>query len=192
MAEIVLGDFTGTIDSLNGGGFAQEEQRVVSFHDTDPLSVMPHGDRLLVEILFVDETTKSGIELVRQNEKDKEHDLGWSAGVVINVGSGHRLDTPDQAVVIKTTEKGLNDSIGLVAVDPDTGDGVIMAQSKVPMPFKRGMVVLLAKYAGSELKLRDKTYRIITQAHVIAVLTGVKMRVGPDEGEAEEMNDDVG
>jgi co-chaperonin GroES (HSP10) len=155
-----------------------EEQRIVSLEEQDPLTLIPHGDRLLLEVLWVDETRASGIEIVRSDDAAKETEMGWFAGLIINKGSGHRLDSPDQAILIKTTEKVTNEAARLVMVDDETGEGVWMAPSSVPMPFDRGMVVMGAKYAGSKIFLRGKEYRIITQSHVIGVFTGVKMRVG--------------
>jgi co-chaperonin GroES (HSP10) len=158
--------------------------REVTIQDQDPLKLIPHGDRLLVEVVAVNETTDSGITLVREGNKGTEVDLGWCAGVVINVGNGHRLDVPDQAVAIsteiKTDDKGAPVDVHpfLVLADTATNSAVAMVPSTVPMPFARGMVVMCAKYAGSDIKLRGKQYKIITQAHVIGVFTGVKMAVG--------------
>lgn len=152
--------------------------RAVSIRDTDPLSLIPHGDRLLVEVLLVDETTAGGIHLARTNDSGAETDMGWAVGLVVNVGNGHRLDTPDQAVALSSTEKGPGGLV--VMVDPDVNaqpNTVVMVPSTVPMPFVRGMVVLLAKYSGSELKFHDRTFRVITQAHVLAVFSNVKMNV---------------
>ena len=163
---------------------------VVRFQDQDPLTIIPHGDRLLVEVLAVNETTDSGIIVVR-DEKNKEHDLGWSAGVVISVGNGHRLDTPDQAVVIQSKmEQDGTDEAGnakykaheyIRLADTETGSSVAMIPSTVPMPFARGMVVMCARYAGSDIQLQGKPYKIITQAHVIAVFSGIRVNVGDDQ-----------
>lgn len=161
-----------------------EDKHVVSIQDQDPLTLIPHGDRLLLEVVAVDETTPSGIVVARTDDKSKEHELGWSAGVVINVGNGHRLDVADQAVALATIVKQ-DDQGNLVDVhpflriaDPETRTAVAMMPSTVPMPFVRGMVVMTARYAGSDIKLRGKEYKIITQAHVIGVFTGIKMQVG--------------
>ena len=104
--------------------------------------------------------------------------------MVINVGNGHRMDVPDQAVALATEidvdDKGnpINVHPFLRIADPKTRTAVAMMPSTVPMPFARGMVVMCARYAGSDIKLRGKDYKIITQAHVIAVFTGIKMQVG--------------
>jgi co-chaperonin GroES (HSP10) len=157
------------------------EKRRIALSSQDPLSFIPHGDRLLVEVLELDETLDSGIILVRPDDQSKEHEVGWCPAVVWNVGSGHRLDTPDQAVAIQTTEKDLTPQNHLVALDPDTGSGVVMAPSKVPMPFVREQVVMVAKYAGSDIKMRGRDFKVITQAHVLGTFPKMRIPVGENE-----------
>jgi hypothetical protein len=158
-------------------------KREVSIQDQDPLKLIPHGDRLLVEVVAVDDSIPMADGKKLLIERD-DFDRGWAAGVVINVGNGHRLDVPDQAVALATEidvdDKGnpVNVHPFLRIADPKTRTAVAMMPSTVPMPFARGMVVMCARYAGSDIKLRGKDYKIITQAHVIAVFTGIKMQVG--------------
>lgn len=161
------------------------KRRIISLADTDPLSFIPHGDRLLVEVLELDETTASGIKLVRTDDAGKEHEVGWSAGVVINVGSGHRLDTPDQAVALHTkAEVGDVGAGPLKIYDDVTQHGIVMVPSTVPMPFFRTQVIMLAKYSGSDIILRGMPFKVITQAHVLGVFS--KMRLDVDGYYAEQ------
>lgn len=161
--------------NLTDGVFVKRRQ--ISLKDADPLAFVPHGDRLLVEVLDLDETTESGITLVRTDDKGKEHEVGWSAGVIINVGSGHRLDTPDQAVVLKSSKNEVSPATGIVAADDDSGEAVFMAPSTVRMPFTRGMVVMVAKYAGSDILLRGMPFKVVTQAHILGVFAAMKLDV---------------
>lgn len=168
-------------------------KRVVAIQDQDPLTLIPHGDRLLVEVVAVDDSIPLPGGQTLLVERD-EYGRGWCAGVVVNVGSGHRLDVPDQAVALNTKVKVNEDGTierhpFVVLADTETDAAVAMVPSTVPMPFSRGMVVMCAKFAGSDIKLQGKDYKIITQAHVIAVFTGVKMNVtsvppqeNPEEG----------
>lgn len=170
--------------TVTNGVATVDERKVVSIADQDPLTLIPHGDRLLVEVVDVDDSIPlaDGKKLLVELGEER----GWAAGVVVNVGSGHRMDVPDQAVRMKTKlerdDKGevLIDKIHphLRYADPDTDEAIAIVPSTVPMPFSRGMVVMCARYAGSDIKLRGKPYKIITQAHVIAVFTGVRMNVG--------------
>lgn len=158
-------------------------KREVSIQDQDPLTLIPHGDRLLVEVVAVDDSIplQDGQKLMVELD---EFSRGWAAGVVINVGNGHRLDVADQAVALATIVKQDENGVPidphpfLRIVDPETRTAVAMMPSTVPMPFARGMVVMCARKAGSDIKLRGKDYKIITQAHVIGVFTGIKMQVG--------------
>jgi co-chaperonin GroES (HSP10) len=165
---------------------SDSENRVVSVQDMDPLSIIPHGDRLLVEVLMesedVEVNTVTGetkiIQVVRLDDKEKEYVLGWSAGLVINVGSGHRLDESDQAIVMNCEPSSVETGGMVKAFDNETGDTLMMVPSTVPMPFERGQVVMCAKYSGSDMTLRGKKHKIITQAHVLATFGSVKMQVG--------------
>jgi co-chaperonin GroES (HSP10) len=146
----------------------ESRKRLIKMDDLDPNKITPHGDRYLLEMMEVDETTDSGIVLVRDTNdpKAQEHDLGFAVGVILAKGGGHRLDVADQAVPITTTEQkpeGL-----LVAVDPETKSGVMMIPSTVPMPFSRGDVVICGKYVGTEMKINGVEHKIVTQAHIIA------------------------
>ena len=179
------------------------QKKRIKLDDLDPNKITPHGDRYLLEMLEVDETTDSGIMLVRdpKNPRAVEEDLGLAVGVVLRGGSGHRLDVADQAVPVTTTEQKPNQAAFLVAVDPDTQSGVMMIPSTVPMPFGRGDVVICGKYVGTDLKIRGLDYKMVTQGHIIGH-TGKRMNLdpvavspasvpcaNPVDAEAEEDND---
>lgn len=173
-----------TIDSIADPRYAR---RKIKLSDQDPLTLAVHGDRLLLEMLEVDEETESGLLLVREDDIKKEHVIGWSAGVIVNFGNGHRLDTPDQAVAVQTTEKKPTSENLLRFVDDETGSGIAMVPSTVPMPFARGMVVMVAKHAGSDILLQGREYKIVTQTHVLTTFAKLRLNVGaPQPQEAPE------
>ena len=41
---------------------------------------------------------------------------------------------------------------------------------EVPMFVKKGQKVIAAKYAGTEIKLDDETYTIISQSDILAIV----------------------
>jgi co-chaperonin GroES (HSP10) len=163
-------------------------KRKIRLSEQDPLTFIPHGDRILVEMLEVDETTPSGIELPRMDDASKEHEVGWTAGVVVNVGSGHRMDVADQAVRMKAviTKEEAPTVPYLRSFDDETHDGIFMIPSTVPMPFARGMVIMLAKFAGSDIILAGIEHKVITQVHVLGVFTKLRLNVGLESATLEE------
>jgi len=163
-------------------------KRKIRLSEQDPLTFIPHGDRILVEMLEVDETTPSGIELPRMDDASKEHEVGWTAGVVVNVGSGHRMDVADQAVRMqaKVTKEEAPTTPFLKIYDDETQEGIFMVPSTVPMPFFRGQVIMLAKFAGSDILLQGVEHKLITQVHVLGVFTKLRLNVGLESATLEE------
>ena len=168
---------------------AMVPKRKIRLSEQNPLDFIPHGDRILVEMLEVDEDTASGIQVVRVDDAGKEHEVGWTAGVVVNVGNGHRMDTPDQAVRMKSVISKEDMARGvpfLKTYDDETQDGIFMVPSTVPMPFSRGMVIMLAKFAGSDIILAGIEHKVITQVHVLGVFTKLRLNVGLETAQLQE------
>jgi co-chaperonin GroES (HSP10) len=165
-------------------------KRKIRLSEQNPLDFIPHGDRILVEMLDVDEDTASGIVVVRTDDVGKEHEVGWTAGVVVNVGSGHRMDVADQAVRMKsvvTKEEIAAAKVPfLKTYDDETQDGIFMVPSTVPMPFFRRQVIMLAKFAGSDIILSGIEHKVITQVHVLGVFTKLRLNVGLETATLEE------
>lgn len=163
-------------------------KRKIRISEQNPLDFIPHGDRILVEMLEVDEETASGIQVVRTDDAGKEHEVGWTAGVVVNVGSGHRMDVADQAV--RMSAKIPDDKVAvtplLKSYDNETHDGIFMVPSTVPMPFSRGQVIMLAKFAGSDIILQGVFHKIITQVHVLGIFSKLRLNVGLDTAALQE------
>jgi co-chaperonin GroES (HSP10) len=165
-----------------------EPKRQLRLIDQDPLAFIPHGDRLLVEMLDVDEKTAGGLIPVRSGDA-QESEIGWTVGVIVNVGNGHRMDTPDQAVRMRSIISKEDMARGvpfLKTYDDETMEGIFMVPSTVPMPFSRGMVIILAKYAGSDVLFQGREYKIITQVHVLGVVSNLRLNVGVETAQLQE------
>ena len=50
------------------------------------------------------------------------------------------------------------------------GPGGMIDGKEVPMFVKKGQKVIAAKYAGTEIKLDDETYTIISQSDILAIV----------------------
>lgn len=50
------------------------------------------------------------------------------------------------------------------------GPGGIIDGKETPMFVKKGQKVIAAKYAGTEVKLGDETYTIISQSDILAIV----------------------
>jgi chaperonin GroES len=80
-----------------------------------------------------------------------------------------REDVTKSGIVLPATAKEKPQE-GLVEV---VGTGRTLDNgTRVPMELKVGDRVLYAKYAGSEFKLEDIEYLIISETDVLAVITG--------------------
>jgi hypothetical protein len=153
----------------------------LAWEQQDPLNHIPHGDRLLVRVLSVDDVIElsNGAKLWRPEKSVIER--GYVPAVIVNVGSGHRLDTPDRYVTIKlnvseTTPQQLALS-GVVLHDTTTGDTVVRVPSSVPMPFQRGEVWAIPRMTGIEVELRGKHYRVVNQSECLWKYQGVTAEV---------------
>jgi co-chaperonin GroES (HSP10) len=169
------------------------QQFVYEYRNADPLKHRPNGDRYLIEILPVsEEKLSSGLFLPEAGEERK----GWAVGVVVAVGNGHRLETPDQYIAI--AEKYQCDP----QVDPDVEFGddldtrakksaarqqrrmaimqttniaaigddsmVVRYPSAVPMFFQFGEIVYVEKYSGRPLIIGGREFRIVNQVDVLS------------------------
>jgi chaperonin GroES len=94
------------------------------------MNIQPLGDRVLVEPLKDEETTKGGI-IIPDTAKEKPQQ-----GKVIAVGTG-KLD--------------------------DSGN-------KIPFNVKKGDLVLMPKYGGTEVKMDGKEYQILREDDILGVI----------------------
>ncbi|MAF14097.1 MAG: co-chaperone GroES [Parcubacteria group bacterium] len=90
------------------------------------MNLRPLGNRIVVEPISEEETTKSGIILPDTVDKEKK-----AEGNIIAIGDGEKI-------------KALNISVGAK--------------------------VLFGKYAGEEVKVEDKEYKILNDEDVLAVI----------------------
>jgi chaperonin GroES len=79
-----------------------------------------------------------------------------------------REETTRSGIVLPDTAKEKPQEGEVVAVGPGrvADDG-----TRIPMELKAGDTVIYAKYAGSEVKLDDEEYLIISETDVLAVLS---------------------
>jgi co-chaperonin GroES (HSP10) len=170
------------------------ERPIIKQVDISPFFIQPHGDRLLVEAVELDNTIDANghtLYTAPMNNRDRDGKLteewkrGFCAGIVIHVGDGHVLTTPiaTQAVTMKLgytkedIEAGaLSTAPGLRAYDPQTGDGIVAVDSpaRVPMPWKRGDVVLIERLAKREITLNGRVYAMVDQMDVLATAVNLK------------------
>lgn len=94
------------------------------------MNIQPLGDRVLVEPLKEEETTKGGI-IIPDTAKEKPQQ-----GKVIAVGTG-KID--------------------------DNGN-------KVPFNVKKGDLVLMPKYGGTEVKVDGNEYQIMREDDILGVI----------------------
>lgn len=146
----------------------------LSLADQDPFAIAPHGDRLFVQRIEIADEVKVGAHTLHvaragQTSKDEQHDRGWWAGVVIHVGNGHRLNAADTPVRMKVgpdVKQPRPDGIPF-AVDPDAQEAVILVPARVQMPFSRGNVVAIERYAGRDANFGGREYVSIEQEDIL-------------------------
>jgi chaperonin GroES len=79
-----------------------------------------------------------------------------------------REETTRSGIVLPDTAKEKPQEGEVVAVGPGR---VAEDGTRIPMELKAGDTVIYAKYAGSEVKLDDEEYLIISETDVLAVLS---------------------
>lgn len=94
------------------------------------MNIKPLGDRVVVEAIEEEETTKGGI-ILPDTAKEKPQQ-----GKVIAVGSGRLLENGE----------------------------------RVPLEVSVGQTVIFSKYAGTDIKIDDKEYLIISERDILAVV----------------------
>ena len=57
----------------------------------------------------------------------------------------------------------------IIAVGPGKRDD---SGKLIPMDVKSGQIVLTSKYGGTEIKIDDKTYKILSSSDILAVVEG--------------------
>lgn len=76
-------------------------------------------------------------------------------------------DRTPGGIVLPDTAKEKSTKGEVVAV----GSGKVLSNGRVvPLSVKEGDKVLYSKYAGSEVKLDGKEYKIVTESEILAVL----------------------
>ena len=69
-----------------------------SFELQDPTNLRPHGDRLIVEIVDLENAvyTETNIKIVIPETSDMQVERGWQLARVVAIGNGHRLEINDR------------------------------------------------------------------------------------------------
>lgn len=143
----------------------------IKLHEIAAESIVPCGDRYLIEVVDFDEAFQLGQLLVltkdmQINLKDPKADpmvepRGVIGGVVLAVGNGHLLGIPDHAIV-EYHQLG----------DDGEEPALIRPPANVPMFHSLGDLILVDHNAkGRNLKLRGREIRIVGQIDVLANLT---------------------
>ncbi len=94
------------------------------------MKIRPLGDRVLVQVVEVNEVEKGGI-IIPDSAKEKPQE-----SKVIAVGAG------------RSDENG----------------------KLIPMNVKKGDIVLMPKYGGSEIKVDDEEYQIVREDDILAIV----------------------
>jgi co-chaperonin GroES (HSP10) len=158
---------------------------IFRYRELDPTRIQPIGDRYMVEILDTDEASPAGILLLERSEQGR----GWVIGVVFSSGNGHRLDTPDQVVVVPepTPRKGETSAQGFFTETETDEDYygrlraqanysvpvvtptaiVTRVQSTVPMYCRPGEVIFVERHSGREFNIGERTFRFVNQVDVL-------------------------
>jgi co-chaperonin GroES (HSP10) len=117
-----------------------------SILDMDPATIVPHGDRYLIELIDVERaywiTDGFGQRKRIQVEggESLEERNGYYFARIISKGNGHRLEV----------------------------------DVMVPMPFDPGDVVMVEKFSGREVEMGAKKYRILNQTDVLAHMPALR------------------
>lgn len=134
----------------------------LKIHELEPETLVPIGDRYVVEELQVDEAVKFGNLLVVTQGEPKPSDdprnpmsnpqverRGVMPAVVVSVGDGHLLGLPDPAVAVRH----FNDA-----------ETVERVPANVPMFLTPGDVVLVdVNNRGRALRIAGRTLRAVNQ-----------------------------
>lgn len=182
----------------------------LNYKDEDVLSIMPNGDRYLVEILETDEvTTVKGLDGSEKQlyvgAKD-EMERGWVAAVVMGVGNGHRLEVPDHVAVLdnhmdhpriqpgedihafkKRQDEHKLQAIMNGAMFATEEHVVVRPPASVPMFFGLGNVVALERLTGRQFKLNTgRVYRIVSQVDILWRFVHINLRLVDGEWITEQ------
>ena len=76
------------------------------------------------------------------------------------------METTASGIILSTANKEKPVSSEVVAVGP----GGVVDGNEVKMVVKVGDKVVVAKYAGTEVKLDDKDYSIVRQSDILAIV----------------------
>ena len=147
-----------------------------------------NGDRYLVEVLELgDRVTAHGIHIPQvKSDRADEFDRGWFPALVLDVGNGHVLTTPDHAAVlgnmtpketldaIKGGDRDALESIQLPANAENITEVAVLVRPRatVPMFFKVGDVVAIDGSTGRKIEIEGKEFRIVNQVDVLRRLDG--------------------
>ncbi len=75
-------------------------------------------------------------------------------------------ETTKSGIILSAASKEKPDVAEIVAVGP----GGMVDGAEVKMTVKVGQKVIVAKYAGTELKLDDQEYTIVRQSDILAIV----------------------
>jgi len=176
---------------LKGGALlgAQQQPRTperfeLKIHKVSPESIIPNGDRYVVEIIALNEEVEFGKILVvtqdpQMNPRDpmanpQIEQRGVLAAVIVTAGNGHLLGLPDPRVAVARQDPRASEEV-LVRVPAD-----------VPMFFAPGDVVFVDMNArGRALRIVGREIRIVNQIDVLARIDGVRLTRGENGWEQE-------
>ncbi len=75
-------------------------------------------------------------------------------------------ETTKSGIILSAANKEKSDVAEIVAVGP----GGVVDGNEVKMTVQVGQKVIVAKYAGTELKLDDAEYTIVRQSDILAIV----------------------
>lgn len=151
----------------------QRDRFQLKIHHVAPESIVPNGDRYVVEVIDLDETVELGQMLVVTQDptldpKDPRSDpkieqRGVMAAVIVTRGNGHLLGLPDPRFVMH--QNPMNDM-----------ESIVREKADVPMFYQPGDVVFVDHNAkGRNVKIVGRECRIVNQIDVLAKIEGIKL-----------------
>lgn len=144
----------------------------LKIHNVAPESIIPNGDRYVVEVIDLDETIELGQMLVVTQDptldpKDPRNNpqieqRGVLTAVIVQRGNGHLLGLPDPALLTPS-------------------DSIVRSSADVPMFYEPGDVVFVDHNAkGRNVKIVGRECRIVNQIDVLAKVEGIKLERAED------------
>lgn len=143
----------------------------LKIHNVAPESIIPNGDRYVVEVIDLDETIELGQMLIVTQDptldpKDPRNNpqieqRGVLTAVIVTRGNGHLLGLPDPRLITK---------------NPAGTDTITREKADVPMFYEPGDVVFVDHNAkGRNVKIVGRECRIVNQIDCLAKIEGIKL-----------------